>query len=88
MVSVCTVPARGGRSCERFGGYKTINRIPLLTCGGTPSIPLAYPRSLVTFSLALTATQMFALYALLEPIEQPTCIKHWTRWPWRLFPTK
>ena len=29
MVSVCTVAARGGRSCERFGGYKTINRIPL-----------------------------------------------------------
>ena len=29
MVSVCTLPARGGRSCERFGGYKTINRIPL-----------------------------------------------------------
>ena len=28
MVSVCTVP-RGGRSCEHFGGYKTINRIPL-----------------------------------------------------------
>ena len=25
MVSVCTVPARGGRSCEHFGGYKTIN---------------------------------------------------------------
>ena len=22
-------PARVGRSCERFGGYKTINRIPL-----------------------------------------------------------
>ena len=21
-------PARGGRSCERFGGCKTINRIP------------------------------------------------------------
>ena len=30
MVSVCTVPARGGRSCEHFGGYKTINRIPLI----------------------------------------------------------
>ena len=29
MVSVCTVPARGGRSCEHFGGYKAINRIPL-----------------------------------------------------------
>ena len=29
MVSVCTVPARGGRWCEHFGGYKTINRIPL-----------------------------------------------------------
>ena len=29
MVAVCTVPARGGRSCEHFGGYKTINRIPL-----------------------------------------------------------
>ena len=29
MVSVCTVPARGGRACEHFGGYKTINRIPL-----------------------------------------------------------
>ena len=28
MFSVCTVPARGGKSCERFGGYKTINRIP------------------------------------------------------------
>ena len=24
-------PARGGRSCERFGGYKTINQIPLFT---------------------------------------------------------
>ena len=23
-------PARGGRSCERSGGYRTINRIPLL----------------------------------------------------------
>ena len=32
MVSVCTVPARGGRSCEHFGGYKTINRIPLPLC--------------------------------------------------------
>ena len=31
MVSVRTVPARGGRSCEHFGGYKTINRIPLET---------------------------------------------------------
>ena len=30
MVSVCTVPARGGRPCEHFGGYKTINRIPLV----------------------------------------------------------
>ena len=29
MVSVCTVPVRGGRSCEHFGGYKTLNRIPL-----------------------------------------------------------
>ena len=31
MVSVCTVPARGGRSCEHIGGYKTIhqNLIPL-----------------------------------------------------------
>ena len=26
MLSVCTVLARGGRSCERFGGYKTRNR--------------------------------------------------------------
>ena len=32
MVSVCTVPARGGRSCEHFGGYKTLNRIPLHKC--------------------------------------------------------
>ena len=24
-------PARGGRSCEHLGGYKTINRIPLNT---------------------------------------------------------
>ena len=23
------MPARGGRSCEHFGGYNTINRIPL-----------------------------------------------------------
>ena len=28
-------PARGGRLCERFGGYKTINRIPL-------PLPLSY----------------------------------------------
>ena len=26
---VFTVPARGGRSWKHFGGYKTINRIPL-----------------------------------------------------------
>ena len=32
MVSVCTVPARGGRSCEHFGGYKTINYLYLYTC--------------------------------------------------------
>ena len=29
MVSVCTVPAREGRSCQHYGGYKTIDRIPL-----------------------------------------------------------
>ena len=29
MVSLCTVPARGGRLCERLGRYKNINRIPL-----------------------------------------------------------
>ena len=29
MVSVCTVPAMGGRWWEHFGGYKTINQIPL-----------------------------------------------------------
>ena len=29
MVFECTVPAREGRSCEHFGGYRTINRIPL-----------------------------------------------------------
>ena len=36
-------PARGGKSCERFGGYKTINRIPLplfdsnIACSITPN---------------------------------------------------
>ena len=29
MVSVCTGLLGGGRSCEHFGGYKTINQIPL-----------------------------------------------------------
>ena len=29
MVSVCTGLLRGNRSCEHFGGYNTINRIPL-----------------------------------------------------------
>ena len=29
MVSLCTVPGREGRSCEHFGGCKTINRVPL-----------------------------------------------------------
>ena len=29
MVFVCTVSARAGRSCDRFRGYKTINRILL-----------------------------------------------------------
>ena len=33
MVSVCTVPARGGRLCEHFGGYKTINLLPLPLTG-------------------------------------------------------
>ena len=33
MVSVCTVPAKEGRSCERYGGYKTINGIPLFQKG-------------------------------------------------------
>ena len=28
-------PARGGRSCEHFGGYKTINRIPFTTNNDT-----------------------------------------------------
>ena len=36
MVSVCTVPARGGRSCEHFGGNKTLNRIPLWFDGIPP----------------------------------------------------
>ena len=36
MVFVCTVPARGGRSCERFGGYTTINRIPFTFMAGDP----------------------------------------------------
>ena len=38
MVSVCTVPARGGRSCEHFGGYKTINQIPLRLNAYTDSL--------------------------------------------------
>ena len=44
MVSVCSVPARGGRSCERFGGYKTINRIhlPLLFHAIHVHLPLNY----------------------------------------------
>ena len=29
-VPVQARPAREGRSCEHFGGYKTLNRIPLL----------------------------------------------------------
>ena len=36
MVSVCKVPAMGGRSCERFRGYKTINRIPYINDLGVP----------------------------------------------------
>ena len=34
-------PARGGRSCEHLGGYKTINRIPLLSSGRVecPNLP-------------------------------------------------
>ena len=43
MVSVCTVPARGGRSCEHFGGYKTINRIPL-PLGFNHTISLLLPK--------------------------------------------
>ena len=43
MVSVCTVPARGGRSCEHFGGYKTINRIPL------PLIPKPYKHKVTEY---------------------------------------
>ena len=32
---MCTVPARGGRLCEHFGVYKTINQIPYAL---TPSL--------------------------------------------------
>ena len=32
-------PARGGRSCEHFGGYKTINRIPLYSNGYLVTYP-------------------------------------------------
>ena len=28
---ICTVPAREGRLCEHFGGYKNINRIPFIS---------------------------------------------------------
>ena len=28
-------PARGGGSCEHFGGYKNINRIPLQSPSGS-----------------------------------------------------
>ena len=28
-IEMCMVHAREGRLCEHFGGYKTINRIPL-----------------------------------------------------------
>ena len=35
-------PARGGRLCERFGGYKTINRIPL-------PLPLPYHNTSCNF---------------------------------------
>ena len=50
MVSVCTVPARGGRSCEHFGGYKTINRIPLfgVDLHLYALIPLLLQNSLIT----------------------------------------
>ena len=45
MVSVCTVPAREGRSCEHFCGYKTINRIPLPLCqNGHFTLQLCYRR--------------------------------------------
>ena len=51
MVSVCTVPARGGRSCEHFGGYKTINRIPLpLPLVLHPCIRVANPIYLISIS--------------------------------------
>ena len=33
----CYRPARGGSSCERFGGYKPINRIPLYCSQIVPS---------------------------------------------------
>ena len=40
MVSVCTVPARGGMSCEHFGGDKTINRIPFYLFTNKLPLPL------------------------------------------------
>ena len=49
MVSVCTVPARGGMSCEHFGGYKTINRIPLPFISHTPQ--LSWDLSITYFSI-------------------------------------
>ena len=52
MVSVCTVPAREGRSCEHFGGYKTINRIPLpLLDSRVLSDEYPYPRVAINCSV-------------------------------------
>ena len=48
MVSVCTVPAMEARSCEHFGGYKTINQIPLpLPYYGAIYMQLLHPILLV-----------------------------------------
>ena len=50
-------PAMGGRSCERLGGYKTINRIPL------PIIK----RSCIQVSITLRYYSFFHTYLRIHP---------------------
>ena len=66
MVSVCTVPARGGRSCEGFGGYKTINRIPLPLSKNHSNIASAPPFERIPFQKYQYAIRIFKMLSHLS----------------------
>ena len=70
-------PARGGRSCEHFGGYKTINRIPFNKQNKTKKSnhkknQKKIPTYLLYFFRTVTGNKQYFFLGLSQPENQAT----------------